>query len=95
MAVIYIDGHVIVSVVVLLTSYKNPIYLQIIKYWSFVSFQMSTSLMSCVRVRESTPPPLEDSHREEMQAEITTMSLPSEYSGELTRRGAFSLFAAL
>lgn len=36
---------------------------------------MSTGLMSCVR--ENTPPL--DS---EMQAEITTMSLPSEYSGK-------------
>lgn len=37
---------------------------------------MSTGLMSCVR--ENTPPLESD-----MQAEITTMSLPSEYSGKL------------
>lgn len=37
---------------------------------------MSTGLMSCVR--ENTPP-LDSS---EMQAEVSTMSLPSEYSGE-------------
>lgn len=42
--------------------------------------------MSCVRENVSPPPPpsLDDS---EMQAEISTMSLPSDYSGELEMEG--------